>query len=74
MDDALNKAAATANVVNETHGHKAKLLGRLITEMRIANELAKEQKKTLDKIADELEQMRYVIIGVGQGLGSNVSR
>jgi hypothetical protein len=74
MDDALNKSIAMANVVNESNGYKPNLLALLIIEMRTANELAKEQKKTLDKIADELEQMRYVIIRVGQGLGSNVSR
>ena len=74
MDDALNKSIAMANVVNESNGYKPNLLALLIMEMRTANELAKKQNKTLDKIADELEQTRYVILRVGQGLGSNVSR
>lgn len=74
MDDALNKSIAMSNVVNESNGYKLNLLALLIMEMRTANELAKKQNKTLDKIADELEQTRYVILRVGQGLGSNVSR
>jgi hypothetical protein len=74
MDDALNKSIAMSNVVNESNGYKPNLLALLIMEMRTANELAKKQNKTLDKIADELEQTRYVILRVGQGLGSNVSR
>jgi uncharacterized protein (UPF0210 family) len=74
MDGPLNKAIAMSNVVNESNGYKPNLLALLIMEMRTANELAKKQNKTLDKIADELEQTRYVILRVGQGLGSNVSR